>query len=389
MTATLLQVLDESYRAVDGVTLARIAPQGLKESDYDALIRGSMRSVESALVVGGVLEQDSTLVVLSEQQVLSTGRADFLCAELGPQQRLRRLVVIEDKLLRNPEARYQVVGQILKYAYSLQKAGVDEIGVPKTLGAAWVEQNRVDLELCLRDGRFLLVIAGDRIHEHAEAIVRWMGEMLSHTPTTNIEVATLNLAIFEGTISGTNVRLLVPSVAGIVRLDRTMTIRVRVLSETGEVLPAQVVHEDVATSPTKVARSTHEFLEAWETTTEGVAHAAAVRTILHALVEGIHGLEVGTTDRGAPVVRYPNSKFGDVTVFHVQEIQRTLADGLHVLVQREPSAATAAKAFKDGLLALGGTATATGRVHVPLALAAERVQDIVSLVRELLGALSD
>lgn len=56
MTATLLQVLDESYRAVDGVTLARIEPQGLKESDYDALIRGSMRSVESALVVGGVLQ---------------------------------------------------------------------------------------------------------------------------------------------------------------------------------------------------------------------------------------------------------------------------------------------------------------------------------------------
>jgi hypothetical protein len=41
-------------------------------------------------------------------------------AEVDPDDRLERLVLVEDKLLRNPEARRKVVAQILEYRQKVQ-----------------------------------------------------------------------------------------------------------------------------------------------------------------------------------------------------------------------------------------------------------------------------
>src|SRR5690606_25341826 len=101
------------------------------------------------------------------------------------------LVVVECKLWRNPQARREVVGQILDYAKELARwryedlqrevsralrrpgnalfglvaerhPGADEAGFVDAVGRN------------LRAGRFLLLVAGDGIREGTEAIVQFM-----------------------------------------------------------------------------------------------------------------------------------------------------------------------------------------------------------------------
>lgn len=97
------------------------------------------------------------------------------------------IVVIETKLWRNPQARREVVGQVLDYAKDLAGLGYEEL--ERAAGAARKEPgfrlyelvrqeghdndearfiDRVSRNLAL--GRFLLIIAGDGIQEGAEQL---------------------------------------------------------------------------------------------------------------------------------------------------------------------------------------------------------------------------
>jgi hypothetical protein len=103
------------------------------------------------------------------------------------------LVVVECKLWRNPQARREVVGQILDYAKELARWRYEDLQRevsralrlpgnalfrlvaerhPGTDEAAFVDA----VGRNLRQGRFLLLVAGDGIREGTEAIVQFMGE---------------------------------------------------------------------------------------------------------------------------------------------------------------------------------------------------------------------
>jgi hypothetical protein len=107
--------------------------------------------------------------------------------------RTGRIVLLECKLWRNPQARREVVGQILDYAKELarwdyarlQAALADRLGKaenPLFTKVALTHQNLdearfVDgVERTLREGRFLLLIAGDGIQQGARAIVEYLQE---------------------------------------------------------------------------------------------------------------------------------------------------------------------------------------------------------------------
>jgi len=102
-----------------------------------------------------------------------------------------RLVIVETKLWRNPEARRKVVGQILDYAkeltawsYSdLQREVTKRTGIkgnspfslvskvfPEAEEAAFVDS----VSASLARGDFMLVIAGDGIHQGAKGIVDFL-----------------------------------------------------------------------------------------------------------------------------------------------------------------------------------------------------------------------
>ena len=102
------------------------------------------------------------------------------------------LVVVEAKLWRNPEARREVVGQVLDYAKDLQR--LDYLGLQAAVRTALKapasatlfglvhpdgdparETAFVDaVSRNLRLGRFLLLIAGDGIQESAEALADFL-----------------------------------------------------------------------------------------------------------------------------------------------------------------------------------------------------------------------
>ena len=99
---------------------------------------------------------DNIDVLLAEVKDDAAGRGSILC----------RLVLLEDKLLRNPEARRVVLAQILQYAQTVQEGWSINPGV---LAAklpphrAWVEANFEMLQYTLRREDILLIIAGDGV----------------------------------------------------------------------------------------------------------------------------------------------------------------------------------------------------------------------------------
>jgi hypothetical protein len=132
------------------------------------------------------------VAVARELVIPDVGRIDALLVdERG------KLIVIEAKLWRNPQARREVVGQILDYARELSRFSYEDLQrqvsiatkrtgnvlyeLVKEAGAEIDEARFVDrVSRDLKAGRFLLLIVGDGITEGTQRI----GEFLSATPAS-------------------------------------------------------------------------------------------------------------------------------------------------------------------------------------------------------------
>jgi len=125
------------------------------------------------------------------------------------------LTIIETKLWRNPEARREVVGQIIDYAKELSKwtfSSLDSAvvafnrlynnndnGLLETV-REYAELNKSDEQFFidnisknLKRGRFLLLIVGDGIRESVEEMV----EYLSQSPQYHFTLALIELQVFR------------------------------------------------------------------------------------------------------------------------------------------------------------------------------------------------
>lgn len=126
------------------------------------------------------------------------------------------LTIVETKLWRNPEARREVVSQIIDYAKALSKwsfSDLDhavrnytasysgkELGVIEVLREANEdladedEARLIDLIIRnMRQGRFLLLIVGDGIREGVEEMV----EFLSTSPQVHFSLALIELQVYQ------------------------------------------------------------------------------------------------------------------------------------------------------------------------------------------------
>lgn len=121
-----------------------------------------------------------------------------------------RLVVVECKLWRNPQARREVVGQILDYARELSRYGYEDLqrqitiatrrqgnvlyALAREAGGTMEEAQFVDrVSRDLLAGRFLLLIAGDGITEGTRRI----GEYLRAQPGLAFEFALIEFAEYR------------------------------------------------------------------------------------------------------------------------------------------------------------------------------------------------
>ncbi|MBK8194076.1 MAG: hypothetical protein IPK76_13010 [Lewinellaceae bacterium] len=156
------------------------------------------------------------------------------------------LTIVEAKLWRNPEARREVVGQILDYAKDMAKwsytdldnrvkvfnqfwnntsDGLVETGKKRFDRDEAEEDNFIDKgSRNLRRGRFLLLIVGDGIRESLEEMV----DYLSQTPQLYFTLALIELQVFQ-LGNDTNTRLIIPQLVtrtkeitrAIIRLEGT------------------------------------------------------------------------------------------------------------------------------------------------------------------------
>jgi hypothetical protein len=120
------------------------------------------------------------------------------------------LTLVETKLWRNPEARREVVAQIIDYASAMSKWTYDQlrdavkraggVGEDPLVAAA---QNQPDFDQArfidtvsrnLVKGRFLLLIVGDGIQESVEHLAN----TLSRSPHLSFSLALVELALFTG-----------------------------------------------------------------------------------------------------------------------------------------------------------------------------------------------
>lgn len=119
------------------------------------------------------------------------------------------LTIVEAKLWRNPEARREVVGQIIDYAKELASWAYEDLNAAVRTAIGKGLWERVSREISgedpngesafvdrvsrnLREGRFLLVIAGDGIHDSVEDMVSF----LQSTPQLQFTLALVELQLY-------------------------------------------------------------------------------------------------------------------------------------------------------------------------------------------------
>jgi hypothetical protein len=153
-------------------------------------------------------------------------------------------------LWRNPEARREVVGQIIDYAQEVARWTFDDLerkvrartnlGIMATLGQA--EQIEEEDESFLIDtisrnmqqGRFLLLIVGDGIRESVEDMV----DFLSQTPQLYFTLALVELQVYELDAERDKSLLVIPQV-----VTRTREITRAIIRVEGQAIES--VHVDV------------------------------------------------------------------------------------------------------------------------------------------------
>jgi uncharacterized protein YlzI (FlbEa/FlbD family) len=162
------------------------------------------------------------------------------------------LTLVETKLWRNPEARRQVVAQIVDYAKQVaewsydnlknailkaQVSGTDDTDDPM-LALANEYSEEVDekrfidrVSRNLRLGRFLLLIIGDGIHEDVENLANY----LQRTPHIGFTLGLVELAAFYLNPQDENSLFIQPRV-----LARTREVTRAVVEIRGSIAPSQV-----------------------------------------------------------------------------------------------------------------------------------------------------
>ena len=243
-----LPILDAALRDTRRC-FERVAPRSqegkqISEADVDRLVSTHTAVLADALRSASVLPGDSSLRVVGQQ----IDGVDVLLAEVEGEDdpdgveppsgwgALRRLVLVEDKLLRNPEARRQVLAQILDYAaYAEREWPGGGLTAKAPTCSNWLNRNSDRLDYQLQRQEFLLLVVADSIDPSLLRLARRFAAQ--ENPLNLTELCLVSLAIYA---NGDD-RLLVPHVVSTVeRHSRALAIEVTVVDSAGAALPASV-----------------------------------------------------------------------------------------------------------------------------------------------------
>lgn len=194
--------------------------------DYDeGWIQEIIRNHPEILPVDELEPVFAPLVCIGREVSTEAGSIDNLY--ISPQG---YLTIVETKLWRNPEARREVVGQIIDYAKDINRWSFkeldekarfynnqyhnEELGIIDTLRRIEQIEESDEPEIIdiitrnMKQGRFLLLIVGDGIRESVEEMVSF----LSKTPQLLFTLALIELQVYQTDESHTKKMLLIPQV---------------------------------------------------------------------------------------------------------------------------------------------------------------------------------
>jgi hypothetical protein len=238
-----LPILDATLSPLKRAPWQRIHPgsSGLQEGDWDRVLVEQAKTLAEALRAARLIGDNADLRVLGQQ----VNVVDVLMAEVERDEdaSFRRLVLVEDKLLKSPDAKRRVLAQIVEYSERARAEWrFDELRAnPKLeLHRQWLDDNRSAVEHSLRQGEFLLVIAGDGIDENLQRLARRFAAQ--HDPLNLSELCLVSLALY-GRVEE---RLLVPHVVTAVQLHQR-ELAIRVVVESPEGTPVAAHAERVTT----------------------------------------------------------------------------------------------------------------------------------------------
>lgn len=233
-------IVDESGK-VQKIQRIMLNSHSFKEEWMQVLLEKS----PSILPTGNISSVYAPLVCLAREVETPSGYIDNLYISAKGY-----IVLVETKLWRNPEARREVVGQILDYAKDIQKWNYENVDsvyrkyhhtneslfshmVSEKLCEASDEAVFIDtVEKNLKSSRFLLMIVGDGIREGVEK----MSEFLNQNPTMQYHFALCELEVYQ---LENGQRLVVPQLTAKTELVERGFIRIE---GNGAIMPSMEMH---------------------------------------------------------------------------------------------------------------------------------------------------
>lgn len=355
---------------------------GLNERALDTLVVEQSALIADLLIENGMLEETGRLLYLGRQ----FNRVDVLFAEVNDEDEPVRLVLVEDKLLKDPGASRKVLGQVIEYAAKFQddvRASHLKERFPEH--GDWLDQNADLLDRQIERGDFLLVICGDSIHSNVADIVTRLGRRADRHPLSGMELCLIAMELYERG----NERILIPHVMGLVaRAERQLEIRV--VGVNGESLRAQVQTGPVprvAAGRGKKTRSEDGFFREVWATKFGETSINEWRLFMDQVRDAeIPGLQIETTSGGRPTLRMRSAKLD--AVLPVLR-PRTGAAGIRDLCgvrtwERSEIGVQARDEFRASLRRIHGAGEMSGHaVTIPIVDAREEAPALIAALQQL------
>jgi hypothetical protein len=246
-------------------TLARVKLES-GSSRNEAWLRDLIRDHPQLLPVRRIDPSYQHVATLCTELQTAAGPIDV--ALISPDG---RLVLVETKLWRNPQARREVVAQILDYSRALTRwsysdlqrevnartgaKGNSPFAIAQTLAPELDEAEFVDaVASALRLGRFLLLIVGDGIHEDVQSIA----ELVNRNAASAFELALVEMALYEDLLGGLLVQ---PRVAAKTETIQRMFVMLQGASLTAA--PVVIEEESPVDEPERDKSAKHEEYRRW------------------------------------------------------------------------------------------------------------------------------
>lgn len=225
LSRTLFEADFRGVKALKGRYERKTAAEiGFKEEWLQRALAEDVELALSPCREGGLLDSKDREKWVFWGKEVAVKEAGGICIDILILSEFGRIGIIETKLAHNPDARREVVAQVLEYAIHLPSVPIEELPPIPIVdgGRPFVDLDTVEKKL--QEGDYLLIIAGDQLDPRA---VKLSNTLLSKHMIYGWDLALVGVAVFEQE-GGPNKKdfLLVPHLSGVLAVEQRNVVRV-------------------------------------------------------------------------------------------------------------------------------------------------------------------